>query len=137
MALQSVTIRLSENLYHQIRQRAKRTQRSVEDEVVAVVEDALPALDLLPTGLADEMAQMAFLTDGELWQAARSSMTSAENQRMQTLLLRGQREGLSSEEGHEIERLVQRQERVMLIRAKAASLLRQRGYDISQLSQAQ
>jgi plasmid stability protein len=137
MALQSVTIRLSDNLYHQIRQRAKRTQRSVEDEVVAVVEGALPALDLLPSGLADEMAQMAFLTDGELWQAVRSSMTSAENQRMQALLLRGQREGLSLEDEHEIERLVQRQERVMLIRAKAASLLRLRGYDVSQLLHAQ
>jgi plasmid stability protein len=137
MALQSVTIRLSDNLYHQIRQRAKRTQRSVEDEVVAVVEGALPALDVLPSGLADEMAQMAFLTDGELWQAVRSSMTSAENQRMQALLLRGQREGLSLEDEHEIERLVQRQERVMLIRAKAASLLRLRGYDVSQLLHAQ
>jgi hypothetical protein len=109
----------------------------VEDEVVAVVEGALPALDLLPSGLADEMAQMAFLTDGELWQAVRSSMTSAENQRMQALLLRGQREGLSLEDEHEIERLVQRQERVMLIRAKAASLLRLRGYDVSQLLHAQ
>lgn len=133
MTVQNVTIRLSDNLYHQIRQRARRTQRSVEDEVVAVVQDALPELDLLPAGLTDEMVQMSFLTDAELWQAAQLAMTSAENQRMQVLILHRQQEGLSSEEAREIENLVQRQERVMLLRAKAASLLRQRGRDVSEL----
>lgn len=136
MAVQHVTIRLSDNLYHQIRQRARRTQRSVEDEVVAVVQDALPELDLIPAELADEMAQMSFLTEGELWQAARTTMTPAENQRMQILAFYRQRERLSSEEAREIENLVQRQERVMLIRAKATALLRQRGCDVSDLMSA-
>ena len=67
--MRSVTIRLSESLYYQVNLRARRMQRSVEEEVVAVVEDALPALDALPTEIADEMGQMVFLTDHELWQA--------------------------------------------------------------------
>jgi plasmid stability protein len=137
MAVQNVTIRLSDSLYHQIRQRARRSQRSVEDEVVAVVEDALPVLDVLPGELADELTQMSLLTDEELWQAARSSMTTAENRRMQALLFQRQREGLSSEEEMEAERLAQRQERVMLVRAKAASILNQRGHDVSKLMPAQ
>lgn len=137
MAVQNVTIRLSDSLYHQIRQRARRSQRSVEDEVVAVVEDALPVLDVLPGEVADELTQMSLLTDEELWQAARSRMTTAENRRMQALLFQRQREGLSSEEEMEAERLAQRQERVMLVRAKAASILNQRGHDVSKLMPAQ
>ena len=137
MAVQNVTIRLPDNLYHQVKQRARRMQRSVEEEVVAVVEVALPALDTLPTEIADEMGQLVFLTDHELWQAARVTMTSVENRRMQALLLKQQLEGLSPEEETEAERLAQRHERVMLIRAQAAALLKERGQDVSDLIQPQ
>lgn len=137
MAVQNVTIRLSDTLYHQVKQRAGRMQRSVEEEVVAVVEDALPVLGALPAEIADEMGQMVFLTDRELWQATLTTMTSAENQRMQALLLKQQREGLAFEEEIEAERLAQRQERVMLVRAQAAALLKERGQDVSTLLQPQ
>ena len=135
MAVQDVTIRLPDRLYHQVKQRARRMQRSVEEEVVAAVEVALPAFDELPLAVADEIGQMSFLTDQELWQAARSTMTSTENRRMQALLLKRQREGLSPEDEAEAERLAQRQERVMLVRAQAAALLKERGQDVSDLIQ--
>lgn len=76
---------------------------------------------------------MAFLTDQELWQAARSRLTSADSQRMQSLLFQQKRIGLSSDEAAEAEQLVQQQERVMLVRAKATVLLRQRNWDVSEL----
>lgn len=133
MAVQQVTIRLSDSLYHQFKQRARRTHRSVEDELAAVVEVALPALDELSPAVADEMEQLAFLTDRELWQAARSQMTFVDSQRMQSLLLKQQRIGLSGDEAAEAELLTQQQERVMLVRAKAAALLRQRDWDVSEL----
>lgn len=135
MAIQNVTIRLSESLYHQVNLRARRMQRSVEEEVVAVVEDALPALDALPAEIANELGQMVFLTDHELWQAARATTTSVENRRMQALVLKQQREGLSPEEATEAERLAQRQERIMLLRSRAATLLKERGQDVSKLIQ--
>lgn len=133
MAIQNVTIRLPDSLYSQVKQRARRMQRSVEEEVVAVVEDALPALDELLGGVADQMGQMVFLTDQELWQAARTEMTDLEGQRMQTLVLKRQREGLSFQEEAEAEQLVRRQERVMLLRAQAAARLKARGQDVSDL----
>jgi plasmid stability protein len=133
MAVQNVTIRLSDSLYHQFKQRARRTHRSVEDELAAAVEVALPALDELAPTDVDEMEQMAFLTDQELWQAARSRLTSADSQRMQSLLFQQKRIGLSSDEAAEAEQLVQQQERVMLVRAKATVLLRQRNWDVSEL----
>ena len=133
MAVQNVTIRMSDHLYHQVKQRAGRMQRSVEEEVVAVVEDALPVLDFLPADIADELGQMVFLTDSELWHAAQTVMTAGENRRMQALVLKRQREGLSAEEEIEAEQLTMRQERVMLLRARAAALLRERGQDVSPL----
>lgn len=137
MAVQNVTIRLSETLYDQVKQRAHRMRRSVEEEVVAVVEDALPVLDALPVEMVDEMEQLSFLSDQELWQAARATMTVAENQRMQWLLLKRQNERLSTDEEAEAELLVQRQERIMLLRGRAAMLLRARGQDVSSLIQPQ
>ena len=133
MAVQNVTIRMSDQLYHQVEQRAGRMQRSVEEEVVAVVEDALPVLDFLLADIADELGQMVFLTDSELWHAAQTVMTAGENRRMQALVLKRQREGLSPEEEIEAEQLTMRQERVMLLRARAAALLRERGQDVSTL----
>ena len=133
MAVQNVTIRMSDQLYHQVEQRAGRMQRSVEEEVVAVVEDALPVLDFLLADIADELGQMVFLTDSELWHAAQTVMTAGENRRMQALVLKRQREGLSPEEEIEAERLTMRQERVMLLRARAAALLRERGQNVSTL----
>ena len=118
MAVQNVTIRMSDQLYHQVEQRAGRMQRSVEEEVVAVVEDALPVLDFLLADIADELGQMVFLTDSELWHAAQTVITAGENRRMQALVLKRQREGLSPEEELEAERLTMRQERVMLLRAR-------------------
>lgn len=133
MAVQQVTIRLSDSLYHQVKQRARRTQRSIEDEVAAVVEVALPTLDDLPLAVADELAQMALMTDEELQQAAGLRMSASENQRMQKLVLQRQRNELSAEQEIEAERLAQRQERVMLVRAQAAALLKERGHDVSDL----
>ena len=133
MAVQNVTIRMSDQLYHQVEQRAGRMQRSVEEEVVAVVEDALPVLDFLLADIADELGQMVFLTDSELWHAAQTVITAGENRRMQALVLKRQREGLSPEEEIEAEQLTMRQERVMLLRARAAALLRGRGQDVSTL----
>jgi len=133
MALETVTVRLPDVLYRQIEQRARRMHRSVEDELVAVVAEALPALEDLPADIADELAQLAFLSDEELWQAARTTLPPEESERMQTLLLKRQREGLSPEEQQEAERLLHRYDRTMLVRARAAVLLKERGHNISTL----
>ncbi len=133
MAVQHVTVRLPDKLYDQVKRRAQHMHRSVEEEVAAVMAEALPAQDDLPAGIGDEMAQLAFLTDDELWRAARSRVTARETERMQTLMWKRQREGLTQREQSEAERLVQRSDRVMLVRAQSAALLKARGHDISEL----
>lgn len=133
MTLQTVTVRLPDVLYQQVERRAHRLQRSIEDEVVALVAAALPTPDDLPADIAEEMAQLVFLTDDELWQAARTTLTPRESERMQALLLKRQREGLTPQEQQEAEALLHRYDRTMLVRALAAVLLKERGHDVSSL----
>jgi hypothetical protein len=52
---------------------------------------------------------------------------------MENLHHKRQREGLTEAEDETLQRLVQQYERYMLVRAQAASLLQQRGHDVSAL----
>lgn len=136
MTSQTVTVQLPETLYQQVKQRARQMQRSIEDELVAVVSAALPTIDDLPDDIADDMAQLAYLTDDELWQAARTILTALQSEQMQELLSKRQREGLTPQEEEEAKRLVHYYDRTMLVRAQAVVLLKERGHDISSLKQA-
>lgn len=79
--------------------------------------------------------QMAYLNDAVLWQAARSTLPPALRQRLELLHTRQQRAGLSFDEQAEAERLEQLYRDTLLVRAQAAVLLQQRGYDVSDPSQ--
>lgn len=129
MALQTVTVRLPQLLYRQIEQRANQMHRSVEDELVEVVSATLPTVDDLPGDLVGDLAQLSLLSDAELKQAARTTIPAGETDRMQTLLQKQQREGLTSQESEEANRLAQLYDRTILIRAQAAALLKKRGHD--------
>jgi hypothetical protein len=137
MTVQAVTLRLPDMLYRRLEQRAREKRRSVEDELVSVVSSALPTIDDLSADIAGDMAQLTFLTDAELWQAAHSQLPERDAERMQALLWKRQREGLSAAETREVTRLGHRANHTMLVRARAAVLLKERGYDISELRTAE
>ena len=132
-ATQTITVQLPEPLYLEVQARARRLHRSVEGEVVALLTTALPTLDDLPGALVDEMAQLVFLSDRDLWRAARSTLTSEENERMQTLASKRQRIGLTRQEAEEVDGLLLHYERSMLLRAQSMALLKERGHDVSNL----
>lgn len=136
MTLQAVTIQLPERLYNDVANRARRMHRSVEEELIAVVADALPTTNDLPSELADELEQLDLLSDRELWQAAQTKLSAEEAEQMQTLVWKQQRDGLTKREQNKAEKLLQRYNRTMLVRAKAAVLLKGRGFDISSLNPA-
>jgi len=63
-------------------------------------------------------------------------VASAEkNERMQQLVLKQQAEGLTATEREETQQLQHYAHRLMMIRAEAAVLLQQRGFDITPLRQ--
>lgn len=134
MTLQAVTIQLPERIYNDVAIRAHHMHHSVEEALASVVVDALPTIDDLPSELADELEQLDLLSDHELWQAAQTKLSAEEAEQMQTLVWKQQRDGLTKREQNRAEKLLQRYNRTMLLRAKAAVLLKTRGFDISSLN---
>jgi hypothetical protein len=131
--MQTLTIDLPESVYRQVQRQSHHSQRTVAEEVVAVVTSALPADGKIASDIDDELASMEFLSDEELRHAARAQVAQESSERLQFLLEKQQREGLTSVEKTTAESLSHYHDRVMLVRAKAAVLLKRRGRDISTL----
>jgi plasmid stability protein len=131
MTLETVTLRLPNNIYQRVKQRAQVMHRSVEDELLAVVAASLPDEEELPDQLAAELNQLSLFTDDELWQAARATLPANKRERMAELSQRAKEQDLTEGEQQEVEDLLYLYDRNMLLRAKAAVLLQERGHDIS------
>lgn len=136
--MQTITVQLPPNIYRQVQQQAKSKQRSVEDEVVDVIEAALESQEEwagIPIDVVDELAQLHFLDDDHLWRVASTSVPVEKAERMQELVWKQQAEVLSEAEQAEATTLRQFANRIMLLRAETAVLLQERGHDISSLNQ--
>lgn len=134
MSTHAVTLELPESLYRRAVQRAAAGQHAVEDELTIVLNEALTEPDSgLPAALDEELAQMQFLDDASLWRAAELTVPDVSVQRWEELAEKRERMGVSSAERQEIEQLLGLADRVMLIRAEAAVLLKNRGHDVTRL----
>ena len=133
MSSQPVTLNLPQPLFNRVRKMAEQSQRSIETELLEMVAQALPEAEELPDELADAVAALSLLNDDDLWRAARSHIAVEAVAQMEALHIKRQTEGLSESESETLQRLLYQYERAMLIRARAAALLKQRGYDVSSL----
>lgn len=133
MSYQQITISLPDRLYRQVEKLSQARQRSISEEVVAAVSAALPESDQLPADLETELAHLDQLNDEDLWRAARMTAPNEKTQRMQWLLDKQQLEGLTTNEREEAALLSHFFNRIMLVRAKAAVLLKARGNQIDSL----
>jgi plasmid stability protein len=133
MTTQSLTLNVPESLFTCLKQRAERSQRSVEAETLAVLATAVPLAEELPAELAEALEPLALLDDAALWEAARQRLAPQMAAELDALHLKQQREGLTEAERQTLAALVRHYERAMLVRAQAAALLRQRGHDVRDL----
>jgi hypothetical protein len=128
-----VTVRVPEKLYKRLSQRAHQTQRAVEDELLATMATGLSVSDELPSSLEDELAQLNVLSDESLWRIARSRLNPLQAAKLERLHLKAQRQPLTATERKQEQIVVHEYERVLLLRARAARLLKDHGIDISSL----
>lgn len=131
--MQTVTLQVPEHLYARIRERAERSRRSVEAELVDVLTAAVPEGNELAAELYEAVAALDQLRDDELWEAARQTLPEEVSSELEMLHLKQQRMGLTPTELERSEQLCLQYDRAMLIRARAAALLKERGHDISSL----
>lgn len=135
MAVQTITLNLPETVYEQIRRAAEKVHRPVNDLLVEAVVAAAPVMDTASEKMRSALAQMAYLNDAALWQAARATMPAEQRERLEALHNDQQRRTLTPEERAEEQALLALYRETLLVRAQAAVLLKQRGYDVSDLKQ--
>ena len=135
MTVYPITLNVPLAVYEQIQRAAQKAQRPIDELFVEAIVAAAPALANASTNLKAPLAQMTYLNDAALWQAARSTLASEQRERMATLHEAQQRRLLSIEEQAEEQVLLKLYREVVLVRAQAAVLLKQRGYDVSDTTQ--
>jgi hypothetical protein len=134
MTAQAVTVSLPSPLYERLARRAQRTRRSVEAELVDAAA-TLPddELDELPVDMAEAIAALHLLGDEDLWRAAGQRLAGEKADGIEELHMKRQREGLSASEIEALATLMKEYTRIMLVRSRAAAILKQRGHDVSGL----
>ena len=135
MATDSITVRVPHPLYERLEERAKLTQRSVEEELVEALAETVSLADApLPVEVEDLIDSLDAMPDDALWQLAHASRLSpAAATHLEELNLKRQREGLTRDEQRMVEALIHQYERAMLVRAEAMARLKERGQDITPL----
>ena len=127
MSAHEITLSVPDEIYEQIRVAAERARRSVEDVLREAITAAIPGAAAPRSALA----QMAYLNDAALWQAARSTMTLEQRDRLESLHAQKREGELTPADRDEERALLDLYQETLLVRAQAALLLKQRGYDIS------
>jgi len=135
MAAHVVTVNLPIPLYERLARRATNTHRTVEAELLNTVAMALDEPGELPPDLAEATSALNLLEDADLWRAARQRLAPVRATEIEELHLKRQRDGLSESEGEALAALMKEYSRIMLVRARAAAVLKHRGHDVSVLLQ--
>lgn len=129
---ESITLTLPEELSARVRQIAETTSRPVEQIVLDHLKGLSLPLPALPPDEQAELDALHLLSDDALRTIAREQMPEEAQRRARQLLAQNSRRKLPRAEADELAGLVERADRVMLRKAEAASILRQRGYAFTQ-----
>ena len=136
MGVQAITLNLPRTVYKRIQRAAEKARRPVDDVLIEAVTAVAPVMNTASERLRTALAHKAYLNDAALWQTARATMPAKQRKRLETLHHQQQRRRLTAREQAEEQTLLALYRETLLIRAQAAVLLKQRGYDISDLLQS-
>lgn len=133
MTTHQVTITLPDEIYQKVKEQSQLMEWSVETGVAAVVISSVQEQDRLSPDIKQQLSDLKLFTDKELWQAARMMAPPEKEERLQELMDKQDLEELTSSEQQEVEKISDLFSRIMLVRAEAAALLKERGYDVDEL----
>jgi hypothetical protein len=129
---EQITVTLPEDISTRVRQIAETTSQSVEQIVLDHLKSLTIQLPPLPVDDQVELDALHHLSDDALWTIAREQVPEAAQARAHTLMEKNSRGTIADDEAAELDKLVQRADRVMLRKAEAATILRGRGFAFSQ-----
>ncbi len=131
MADPTMTLTVPSTVYEELERRAQRSQRRVEDEAALFLAASVVADDALPDDLAAAIAALSTLDDEALQRVSRSQPTVEDGVLLDALIDK-RRRGLTSTDEQMLAALVDRHDRVMVLRAEAVALLHERGGDVQE-----
>lgn len=126
-----IILTVPDDITERARQIAEETAQPVERVLLDHLKTLSAPLPALPPDEQVELDALRNLSDDALWTIAREQMPDDVQARAQLLLERNSRGQITEEEHTELEQLVQRADRLMLRKAEAGAILRERGFILS------
>lgn len=134
MADALVQIALPTETLQQLQQLADAQHRSIDEVVRDLLLRELPGLPPLPADVEAELAAFDSLSDDVLWLLAASAMSADQQRQLAALNDAAQQRPLTDDEAQRQQELIDMYDRVLVRRAQAASILKQRGYELDKLT---
>ncbi len=125
----TLTLTLPTSLYTSLQRRAHAHQRPLEDEATLTLAAAVAAEAALPADVSAALAALATLDDDTLERVSHSQPTVEDGVLLAALLDTRGRRALTVDEEYMLADLIDRHDRVMVLRAEAVALLQARGRD--------
>jgi hypothetical protein len=124
-----IVLTVPDEISERARQIAATTALPVEQVLLDHLKTLSSPLPSLPPAEQAELDALKNLSDDTLWTIAREQMAEDAQARALNLMKRNDGGKISQDELAELERLVQRADRLMLRKAEAASILQQRSHN--------
>lgn len=130
----TVAVHIPQTLYRRLEQWAEEIHQPLDDLITQTLDTVAPTSSHnLPPDVQDELASLALLSDDELWQVARSVVDTETHTQMSQLLDKNQAGTITETERGILDQLCEVADRVMLRKAQAYVLLKERGYQLPSL----
>ena len=132
MTRPTVTLTLPDVVYDELQHRATHHRRRVEEEATATLVTAVGPGDGLPADLVAAIEALANLDVDSLRRVSHCQPTVEDRVLLDTLVDKRRRQGTTPDEDRLLAGLIDRYDRVMVLRAEAIALLHQRGIDVTE-----
>ncbi len=128
----TITVSLPDDLSAKVHAIAKNNNQSVEEVMVNYVRSFAEPLPNLAPDVQAELDALQYLSDDILWTIAQKQMSSKAQSHARDLMTKNNHEPLTQTEQSELDQLVEQADHLMLLKAEAANILRQRGHTFTQ-----
>jgi hypothetical protein len=123
-----IILKVPEDISARARQIAAAIAQPVEQLLLDHLKTLAAPLPALPPDTQAELDALHHLSDDALWTIASAQMLEDAQARAHALLDKNSRGAITDDEHAELEQLAERGDRLMLRKAEAATILRQRGH---------
>ncbi len=128
----TVTLTLPPEIYAELQERADRHHRPLEDEAGWMLATAVGAAASHAEDPEIVVDMLRALDSDSLWRISYSQPTVEDGVLLDALVDKRRRLGLSTVEERLLANLVDRHDRIMVLRAEAVALLHERGIDVGE-----